>query len=388
MKRIAIISFTFSESTICLAKHIAECGVSVDYYYVDNANAICKGKTEAFEFNPQQPWHTHRLEAPDMSEMAAYMKGLPVNIHVLGLDTSRRFLGRYKFSLWCLFRRIKRQKYDIINIVGQNSFAHRCHNALRGQNIVHTFHEVGSHQDGVSSSPVVNASIADHSKVIVHSQSTYERYVQLDGVRKENVQIIPFGKFDTALLYAKSVDMQIPLDLSKPTFLFFGLLKPYKGLDILAAAMKELSSMHQQFNLIIAGKGDDPQLRYFKSLDNCFVLNRYISNDEMMHLIEICNALVLPYHTASQTGIIPICALYSKPVIATAVGAFPEMVSDGVNGILVKPESPAQFAESLKACIEEPSVLDNLSKGMSQFGKGDRFDWDKIAEKTITFMQS
>ena len=382
MKKIAILAFHFSETTLCLAKYLAKNGVIVDYYLVEGKNQLKNGRTEAFEFLPQKLWRINRLDSTEMPELASYMEKLPVHIHVLGIDTSRRFLGFHKWFLCYFYGRIRKKNYDAINIVGQSNLVFDCHKALKGQNLIHTFHEIGSHQDGVSSSLAVDISVKDHSKVILHSQSTYRRYVSLSGVDNKNVYVVPFGKFETAILYVKNISIVTGLPTHRPTFLFFGALKPYKGLDVLALAMKLLVNRHHQFNLIVAGSGKDESLPYFKTLSNCFVLNKYLSNNEMMNLIKMSDILLLPYRTASQTGIIPTCALYSKPVIATAVGAFPEMVRNGGNGLLVEPNDAKVFADAMLRCIDNPNLLDSLSKGMSLFGNGDSFDWNEIAQRT------
>jgi glycosyltransferase involved in cell wall biosynthesis len=173
--------------------------------------------------------------------------------------------------------------------------------------------------------------------------------------------------------------------MNKPTFLFFGAIKPYKGLDLLRKAVEELQPLQDCFNLIIAGGGKDENLDYFKSQNNSYVLNRFLENDEMMHLINISSVVVLPYHTASQSGIIPTIALFDKPCIATGVGAFPEMVCNGINGLVTEPENPHLFAEAMRNCITDNSLLTKLQHGMKNFGSGDDYDWAVIAKRTIDF---
>lgn len=387
MKRIAIISFNHEESSLCLAKYMAKQGVAIDYYYINHP--CSHGKVPGFEFwRAKVYWGLQELKSSEIPEIISYIEGAPVRFFLITYDSSRRYsvLNLDILILWNACRKISRRHYDAINIVGQVPHVELCHKYLRGENITHTFHEIGSHQDNIASSPSVDIAIRDHTKVILHSHSTFERYTMLPGIDKAHTAIIPFGKFETILLYAKGVQLEIPLTLTKPIFLFYGLLRPYKGLDLLAQAMQLLEPLHDHFNLIVAGSGFDPMLPYFYSLSNCFVLNRYLENNEMMHLINISSVIVLPYHTASQTGVIPTVALYGKPVIATAVGAFPEMVNNGVNGFLVPNENAMDFAESMKKCVERPNILQTITNGMSNFGYCDDFDWSKLAKDTLNFL--
>jgi hypothetical protein len=112
-----------------------------------------------------------------------------------------------KLTLWLACHHIKKQHYDAINIVGQVSHVELCHNFLKGENITHTYHEVGSHQNDIVSTPSVDVSVRDHSKVILHSKSTFLRYMNLPNVNKQKVAIIPFGKFETSKLYMKPVEL-------------------------------------------------------------------------------------------------------------------------------------------------------------------------------------
>ena len=387
MRKIAIISFNHEESSLCLAKYIGLTGILVDYYYVNSPSH--KGKVPGFEFkNKYNKWGMHKLEENDAPEIFQYMNNSLNSINLITYNgCSRRYtlfrLDRFILWLSCLI--IRKRHYDAINIVGQVKEVEYCHNYLNGENIIHTYHEIGSHQNNIPSTPSVDVSVRDHSRVILHCQTTYYRYIALPGVEKQKVTVIPFGKFETSKLYVKPVELMIPLDLDKPTFLFFGAIKPYKGLNLLRKAMEHLLPLQDRFNLIIAGSGKDDNIAYFQSLPNCFVLNRFLENDEMMYLIQKSTVIVLPYHTASQTGIIPTIALYDKPCIATAVGAFPEMINDGGNGLLIEPENYFCFADAMKKCIEDKQFLARLQEGMSNYGNGDRYDWKTIAKQTLDF---
>lgn len=386
MIRIAILSFFHTESSLCLAKYLARQGCIVDYYFVANLLHDRKG-TSGFEYpEAKRCLGNHLLSKDEVPEMYAYMESLPVRLFLTRIIHHEKYPRINQFLMKILMWQIRHKHYDAINIVGQTSWVEVAHDVLKSENLVHTFHELGNHVGELHPLKIVQSAIADKSKVILHSKTAYERFLSITGADANRTTVIPFGKFETCKLYVHEQDIQLPFSDNKPMLLFYGYIYPYKGLDILAKAIELLQSEWDKFNIVIAGAGTDPCLPYFGSLPNGFVLNKFLSNDEMMNLIRQSSAILLPYRSASQTGIIPTCTLYGKPFIATNVGAFSESVIDGYNGLLVEPESPESFANAIKSVIEDKMLLSKLSEGASNFGNKDQFDWDTIAKQTIDFI--
>ncbi|MDO4497671.1 MAG: glycosyltransferase family 4 protein [Bacteroidales bacterium] len=371
-----------------MAKYLAKQGHVVDYYFVANLLHDRRG-TSGFEYpKAKRTLGNHQLSREEAPEIIDYMEGLPVRIFLSRIVHHDRYPWLNKMLMRLNMLQVKHRHYDAINIVGQISWIMEAHRVLKDENLIHTFHELGSHDGPLQPKPIVQAAISDGSKVILHSAATYQRFLTIPGADPAKTTMIPFGKFETLPLYVKHQEVALPFkDLSKPLLLFYGYILPYKGLDVLAEAMKQLQSDWDKFNLVIAGNGSDPTLPFFQSLPNAHVINRFLSNDEMMNLIRQSSIILLPYHTASQTGIIPTCTLYGKPFIATRVGAFPESLRDGYNGLLVDPNDPVAFAEAMHRVITDASLLATLSEGASQYGNGDAFDWEQIAEKTIKFFK-
>jgi len=386
--KIAIVSFFHTESSLCLAKYLAKQGCCVDFYFV--ANLLHDRRvTSGFEY--QQAKRTlgnHLLTEDEAPEMYSYMAGLPVKLYLSRVIHHERYPLLNKSLMRLNMLQVKWRHYDAINIVGQVSWSEVAHQTLRGENLFHTFHEIGSHVGHLSPLPVVEAAIRDHSKVILHSLATYKRFLSINGSEQLKTTIIPFGKFETLKLYVKENAVVLPFTNKNPILLFYGFLQPYKGLDVLADAIRLLKADWGKFNLVVAGNGDDPILPFFQSLPNVLVINRFMSNDEMMHLIRQSSLILLPYKSASQTGIIPTCTLYGKPFIATRVGAFPESVKDGYNGMLVDPNDANAFAEAIRKVVSNVSLQALLARGASEYGNNDEFDWNKIAQKTIAFFEN
>lgn len=388
MKRIAIIAFSFTESTLCLAKYLAKHQISVDYFLIVHNQILEQGSIQGFEFKPQKAWVLNHLFKDDMPEMSAYFKDCPVNIYMQGFNSSRRYMSLHRLTLGYLYMHIKRMHYDAIDIVGHTPEIVQCHNHLWKENITHTIHEVGSHLQGKTENPLLDKIIEHGSKCIFHSNATQNRFLEIKDSDRCETEVIPFGRFETNALFVNDVESPIKIQNSYPTFLFFGKITKYKGLSLLKEAFSLLTIKTSHFNLIIAGGGNDATLPFFNQQQNCHVLNRFLSTDEMMSLIKQSDVIVLPYLSASQTGIISTCTLYNKPVIATKVGAFPEMIKDNENGLLVEPNNPVEFCNAMYRCVADSSFIQNLSNGASEYGVNDKFDWNSIADNTIKFLLS
>jgi len=95
------------------------------------------------------------------------------------------------------------------------------------------------------------------------------------------------------------------------------------------------------------------------------VIDRFIPDDEVGLYFSAADLVVLPYRSATQSGIVPIAFAFERPVIATRVGGLSEAVRDGETGLLVEPNSPAALAEAIVRFYEdglEPRFRRNIQQ--------------------------
>ncbi|PKN79727.1 MAG: glycosyl transferase family 1 [Candidatus Cloacimonetes bacterium HGW-Cloacimonetes-1] len=147
-----------------------------------------------------------------------------------------------------------------------------------------------------------------------------------------------------SLIHRKSVEH---------TILFFGLIKAYKGLDVLLKAFPLVLEHIQDARLVIAGEiyGDDTvydelvkQIQPRTAVEASF---KYVPDSEVTGYFHNSNVCVIPYKSATQSGVISIAFAHNLPVIASDVGGISEAIEDGVNGLLV----PADDVEALSNAI-------------------------------------
>lgn len=135
--------------------------------------------------------------------------------------------------------------------------------------------------------------------------------------------------------------------------LFFGRMNPYKGIDNLVEIVRMCP--HIQFDVI--GKPDplvEEQVKELSGEKNVKLDTGYVSDGRMREAFINSDWVIVPYNSASQSGIIIDAYKYSRPVIAFSVGAISEQVADKKSGYLVEEGSNRKFAEVLKQAVQMP----------------------------------
>lgn len=237
-------------------------------------------------------------------------------------------------------------------------------------------HDPQPHPDltGWFYSKLEQLSIRQAERCIVMSSKLTEDLIKR-GIQSDKIDVIHLGPYRIT-----RNQKLIPLKRNIPTLLFFGRIVPYKGLDLLLRAYADIRQTHQA-RLVIAGEGD---LKSFKKmLDNLpdvEILNRWIPENEIEKIFFQSDLLVLPYTSASQSGVIPIAASFGLPVIATRVGGIPEQIEDGTSGWLVEPGSEKELTAAIREALDHPDLAHQRGDAL-RTGYENRFHWENIAHQ-------
>lgn len=135
--------------------------------------------------------------------------------------------------------------------------------------------------------------------------------------------------------------------------LFFGRINPYKGADNLL----EIVRLCPEITFDVVGRVDPQMEQVVEELSkekNVHLNNGYVSDDEMREVFVNAEWAIVPYNTASQSGIIIDAYKYSRPVIAFNVGAIAEQVENGKSGYLIEAGNVTAFAASLRKAMSMP----------------------------------
>jgi glycosyltransferase involved in cell wall biosynthesis len=269
----------------------------------------------------------------------------------------------------------------VINLIGQHEWLLYFHLYLKGIPIVHTLHEVSPHfKEQKIANNLLSYIVNKNVPVIVPSKSTFDRFMDLQLSEKLNkIKIIPFGVFESYQMFDKK-----PYKFDKFKYvLWYGFIKPYKGLSTLYQAVNLLRGVREDVKFIVAGAGFDPVLDKMKQNSRFIIINNLLSNEDIVDLNINAEFIVCPYISASQSGILATTFFFKKPIIASKIDAFTEFIDDETNGLLINADEPKELADGIVKLLFNKELYSKLCNESDFFTKN--CDWNKIAEKTEQF---
>jgi glycosyltransferase involved in cell wall biosynthesis len=203
-------------------------------------------------------------------------------------------------------------------------------------------------------------------RVVVHSEDAVRRLAEL-GV--ETVRI-PHPVF---------VHEPLPPPSGK-TLLFFGLIRDYKGLDVLVRALADVP----EARLVVAGDpvdsvGPAQALAAELGVDGRIEWRlHYVADGEVRELMQQASAVVLPYRLLDSSGVLATAIGYGRPVVVTDVGSLGEQVREFGAGRVVAPEDAAALAQACNSLLQSPEELQKAAEGARRAAAA--LTWDASAE--------
>lgn len=181
----------------------------------------------------------------------------------------------------------------------------------------------------------------------------------------DRVRCIPHGLLHEGELGADPVAAPAARPPGSPiTFLLFGKIKPYKGLDVLIRALAQLEpSLRARCRVKVVGKpymevAPLEQLARHLGVDRWITFDwRFVSSSELDETFRAADVLVFPYRQIEASGVLMTAIAVGKPVIATRMGAAAELFDDGKGGFLVPVDEPAPLARAMEAFVASPEHL-------------------------------
>ena len=176
------------------------------------------------------------------------------------------------------------------------------------------------------------------------------------------------------------------LDAEKRYLLFFGLIRDYKGLDLLLEAFEKIED--KELRLLVAGEFYNNKEQYYDILnrlgDRVVLHEGFVKDEEVKYYFSAVDALVLPYRTATQSGVTQIAYNFSLPMVVTRVGGLPEIVPDGKVGFVCEPT-----VAGVREAIAKLYANDSLQHFAEHFPEErKRFSWETMCDKLIEAYRS
>jgi glycosyltransferase involved in cell wall biosynthesis len=211
--------------------------------------------------------------------------------------------------------------------------------------------------------------------LVVHSEHGRARLIAEAGVEPQRVRVIPHG----ALTHLEDEEpAALVLQSELPVVLMPGLIRPYKGLDVLLDAWRGISGAE----LWVTGlpRMDISDLRAGAPANVRF-LTRFLSDGELVALMRRADLVVLPYREIDQSGVLFAALALAAPLLLSDAGGFAEVAATGAARTF-----PAGDAAALRAAIRElldsPAQLDSLREAARR-AAGGPYSWPAIAERTL-----
>ena len=210
-------------------------------------------------------------------------------------------------------------------------------------------------------------------------ESIFNHFVELQGNVNTNQNLVIYPEFSGVLsgVYVKE---------GQKVLLFFGFVRKYKGLDLLLEA---LPYCNENTVVLIAGECYGEFTEYQNTIDqhqlSSRILNhvRYIPDAEVAEVFSVTDVCVLPYRSATQSGIASIAKYYQVPMVVTPVGELPNELIDGETGVVCESSAPQKIAEGINRCLLSLHTFSEALKA-----EKDEHNWKNFSSELIAFVNA
>ena len=236
--------------------------------------------------------------------------------------------------------------------------------------------------------------LANH--IFVHTPKMKSELMQEFGVPPDRVTVIPFGinnSITNTNLSTKEAKKRLGIHENHKAILFFGRIKPYKGLEYLIPAFQKIARGDRDYRLIIAGQLEMPSDSYWASIQK--EIQQYVETGQIIARIEFipdseievyfkaADALILPYKEICQSGVIFLGYNFGLPVLAANVGSLNEDIVEGATGFVFRPEDPIDLARAIEQYFASDlfADLENHRREIQEFATK-RHSWESVSALT------
>lgn len=295
------------------------------------------------------------------------------------------------FTYWKTYRKILQWKPDLVVMSYWMSWfapslgfiARRLRKHCK---VVSVLHNVIPHEPRFFDAPLTRYFLSGCNGNICLCDEVAADLARLSPKAKERTLFHPiYEHFGSKLPKDKAMEA-LGLDKGKKTLLFFGLIRTYKGLDILLKAFEELDDSYQ---LVIAGEPYGSFDKYqalidsSKGKDMIHLFTQYIKDSEVKLYFSAADLVVLPYRSATQSGINAIAYHFEVPMVVTDTGGLRQAVGETGTGLVADKAEPGLIVKEIVKFFSDTN-LQNFC-GISIKSEKERLSWKSFTRGLLDF---
>jgi glycosyltransferase involved in cell wall biosynthesis len=227
--------------------------------------------------------------------------------------------------------------------------------------------------------------------VVVHSRHGQGVLIDRLDVDADRVHVIPHGIF-THLTCVPGA-RPLPEELSRverPVVLQFGLMRPYKGIDLMIEAFAQ-SGTDAELWLVGASRMDTvPLKRRARELgveDRVRWVERFVGDEELGAYFARADVVALPYREIDQSGVLATALAFGRPLLVSRVGGLAEIADEHAAALAVDPEDPAALAEGLTTLLADAGLRERLASSAAALAAGE-LSWESVAARTLALYET
>jgi glycosyltransferase involved in cell wall biosynthesis len=253
----------------------------------------------------------------------------------------------------------------------------------RGRPLVVTAHDVLPRERVAGSRAAQTALLRNFDAVIAHSQAGRARLIEEAELDPGRVHVIAHGAFaHLAALPEAALPVELPAT-TKPVVLYFGLIRKYKGLDVLLEAWNGIEGAE----LWVVGRPrfDVSRLRAGAGASVRWV-ERYVSELELAACFRRADLVVLPYREIEQSGVLATAVAFGSPILASDVGGFREVAQAGAARLVPPGDAPA-LHDALVELLADAGERERLSNAATALAGG-AASWERVGQETAALYEA
>ncbi|HXF76382.1 MAG TPA: glycosyltransferase family 4 protein [Methylomirabilota bacterium] len=272
---------------------------------------------------------------------------------------------------------------------------------LFGIKIVYTAHDL---------LPNTNPSLEHHwllgriyrkvDAIVVHGEASKDEMVSVFGLDPAKIYVIPHGSNELVSTNRQTSKQaareKLGIGSAHRVILFFGIIKPYKGLEYLVQAFEEVKTQVRNSLLLVVGgiyDGDAEAFHYYADLidqirrrDDVLCVPHYIPFEKISDYFCAADLVVLPYTKTYTSGVLLAAYAAGRPVVATDTGALKEAVETGRSGLVVPPKDAKALSRAIVEIFNRRDIeeMGRYAKHLAET----KYSWTGVALKTSELYRS